>query len=249
MNAVITSLVFISLVGVGYSWRYPRNADQTFWAFRTCQRQSEGAKSLREWYRWNLPNDEDTHCYVKCVWLHLGLYNEQNKSLRVDRIMEQFNSRSVAIPGDINTISGPTDGTCKDIYDKTINFFNNNVNDLRTAFYGIKKLSDEWFTQNSNTKPKGTKISDFCNAENREKGGADCQHACSAYYYRLVDEDNEPIHFRNLNILGITDEQFASCVKASKNKQGCKVADTMYNCVEKHNSQALKILDNQSPTY
>nr|AGE83091.1 SP28b [Phlebotomus papatasi] len=250
MNAVITSLVFLSLVGLGYSWKYPRNADQTLWAFRTCQRRESDVNLLKKWANWQLPNDDKTHCYVKCVWTHLGLYSKNKMSLRVDKIKKQFSSRGVAIPKDLKSMEGETDGSCKAIYDKTISFFNNNVADLRTAFYGTIEESNKWYAQNPDAKPKGTKISKFCKAENREQGESNCKHACSAYYYRLVDEDFEPIYFRLLEIKGFSNKDIDECIKQASGRQGCQRSDALYDCLKNKKSAALEaalqILDDQS---
>nr|ABI20168.1 D7-like protein [Phlebotomus duboscqi] len=248
MNAVITSLVLLSLVGLGYSWKYPRNADQTLWAFKTCQREGTNDALVKIWKNWILPNDAETHCYVRCVWIHLGMFNEKENSIRVKRVGEQFTGRGVNVPN-MKSLKGSA-RTCKEVYDKTMPFFANNVNDIKTAFYGKKEVSDQWFKDHTDTKPKGIKISSFCKDGDREKGKeGNCQHACSAYYYRLVDEDNEPISFRKLGRVGVSDDEFSKCINKVKGLSGCKVADAMYNCVNDHNAQALKKLDEESEKY
>uniref|UniRef100_F6K8S3 26.76 kDa salivary D7-related protein n=1 Tax=Phlebotomus sergenti TaxID=85759 RepID=F6K8S3_9DIPT len=252
MKAVILTFVFLSLVGLGYSWQYPRNADQTLWAFRTCQRRESDASLVLKWYQWQLPNNAATHCYVKCGWIHLGMYNRKDGSIKVDKVKQQFTSRGVEIPGDIDSLSGPTDGSCKTLYDKTIRFFKNNAQSIRFAFYGTTAESNKWFAEHPEVKPKGTKISQFCNAE-REKGNKDCKHACSAYYYRLVDEDYKPIYFRKLEIPGISNDKINKCRKEASGQQGCKVSDALYDCLERSNAAglkaALKILDDPSTKY
>nr|ABI20158.1 27 kDa salivary protein [Phlebotomus duboscqi] len=254
MNAVISSLVLLSLVGLGYSWQYPLDADQTLWAFKTCQRQNDASNQLHMWSEWKLPNNPATHCYVKCVWIHLGLYNDKDKSIKVEEVGKQFTSRGLEVPGDLNTIAGVTNGSCAAIYMKTIKFFANNVDNLRTAFYGTRKVSNEWYAQNPDVKPKGIKISAFCSAENREQGKeGNCRHACSAYYYRLVDKDYEPINFVNLGIKGISNNKITNCRKKASKAKGCRGSDELYDCLMKHNKagfeKVLQILDARSERY
>uniref|UniRef100_C6G4F1 D7-related salivary protein A n=1 Tax=Phlebotomus arabicus TaxID=578135 RepID=C6G4F1_9DIPT len=251
MNAFLKICLLFSLTGLGYSWQYPRNADQTLWAFRACQREGKNPALVRKWMNWELPDDTETHCYVKCVWTYLGSYNEDRKSIKIDTVKKQYKARGVTIPNGISKIGGPTDGSCTGVYKKTIDFFISQKTNLQKAYYGTIEASNEWYSKNPNVKPKGTKISDFCKAENREGGKeGTCKHACSMYYYRLVDEDNLVIPFRKLNIQGIPGPKIEECRRIASSKSGCKVSDALYSCLNKINSQgfiaALKKLDEES---
>nr|AGT96464.1 D7-related salivary protein [Phlebotomus orientalis] len=252
MNALFLLCILFSLGELGYSWKYPRNADQTLWAFRSCQREGKNPDLVKKWMNWELPNDRETHCYVKCVWTNLGSYDDKYGSIKIDKVKIQFSSRGVHIPAGFRKIGEPTNGFCKDVYDKTIDFFKSQKSNLQKAYYGTKEDSNKWYSENPETKPKGTKISVFCKDKNRE-GGTEgtCKHACSMYYYRLVDEDNLVIPFRKLP--GISESDLTECRDAASKKTGCKVADEIYECLHNVNPKgfedALKKLDDESAVY
>nr|AFY13224.1 30 kDa salivary protein [Phlebotomus papatasi] len=239
MKRVVQCLVFFSILGIGYSWRFPRNGDQTYWAFNTCQRQTTDIESVKLWDQWLLPNNAATHCYIKCVFIHLGFYNEQEKAINIDAVKKQFKSRGLEIPKDIKSLSGRTDGSCKALYEKTIPFFKNNFQNLRIAFYGTREESDKWFAKHPEVKPKRTRVSEFCTAEKEKGETKNCRRACSLYYYRFVDEDYQPIYFRKLDIAGITDKQINDCRDKAREKKGCKVGDALYRCLRLINKQGL----------
>uniref|UniRef100_A0A6B2EJ84 General odorant-binding protein 99b n=1 Tax=Phlebotomus kandelakii TaxID=1109342 RepID=A0A6B2EJ84_9DIPT len=254
MNVLLLLCVLFSLgeIGIGYSWKYPRNADQTLWAYRTCQREGKNQELVKKWMNWELPNDAETHCYVKCVWINLGSYDNKKGSIKIDKVKKQFSSRNLEIPAGLNEIGGSTSGSCEDVYKKTIAFFKNEKTNLQKAYYGTKEESNNWYSKNPETKPKGVKISAFCKDKNREGGKeGTCKHACSMYYYRLVDEDNLVIPFRKLP--GISEPDLKECRDAASTKTGCKVADEIYECLDNANSKgfrdALKKLDDESSVY
>nr|AAX54853.1 27 kDa salivary protein [Phlebotomus ariasi] len=248
MNALLLC-VLLSLSGIGYSWKYPRNADQTLWAYRTCQREGKDPALVSKWMNWVLPDDPETHCYVKCVWTNLGSYDDNTGSIMINTVATQFITRGMKVPAEVNNLSGSTSGSCSDIYKKTIGFFKSQKANIQKAYYGTKEESDNWYSKHPNVKPKGTKISDFCKGR---EGGTEgtCKHACSMYYYRLVDEDNLVIPFRKLKIPGIPGPKIDECRRKASSKTGCKVADALYKCLKAINGKsfenALKKLDEES---
>nr|ABI15942.1 27.6 kDa salivary protein [Phlebotomus duboscqi]ABI20181.1 D7-like protein [Phlebotomus duboscqi] len=239
MNSAVQYLVLFSILRLGYSWQFPRNADQTYWAFNTCQRETTDAKSVKLWDEWKLPNNNATHCYVKCVFIHLGFYNEQDKSINVDAVKKQFKGRGLASPKNIKSLSGQTDGSCEALYKKTIPFFIQNFENLRKAFYGTREESDKWFAEHPEVKPKRTKVSEFCTPEKERGETNNCRRACSLYYYRFIDEDYQPIYFRKLDIEGITDKQINECRDKATERKGCKVGDALYRCLRLINKKGL----------
>uniref|UniRef100_F6JYF2 26.7 kDa salivary D7-related protein n=1 Tax=Phlebotomus tobbi TaxID=33402 RepID=F6JYF2_9DIPT len=252
MNALILICVLFSLGELGFSWKYPRNADQTLWAFRSCQREGKNPDLVKKWMNWQLPNDPETHCYVKCVWTNLGSYDDKTGSISIGKVREQFSSRNLKVPAEVKKLKGPTNGSCKEVYDKTIAFFKSQKTSLQKAYYGTKEESNKWYSENPETKPKGAKISVFCKDKNREGGKeGTCKNACSMYYYRLVDEDNLVIPFRKLP--GISESDLKECRDVASKKTGCEVADKLYECIDKANSKAfrdaLKKLDDESAVY
>nr|ABA43051.1 24.5 kDa D7-related salivary protein SP04 [Phlebotomus perniciosus] len=251
MNTLLKVAVLLSLGGTGYSWQYPRNADQTLWAWRSCQKEHIGDDQalLKKWLKFEIPDDKVTHCFIKCTWIHLGMYDEKTKTIRVDKVKQQFEGRKLPVPAEISKLEGPTDGDCEKIYRKTRAFLDAQMKNYRIAFYGTYDGSDAWFAEHPETKPKNTKISEFCKGREGGKEGT-CKHACSMYYYLLVDEDNLVIPFRKLP--GISESDLKQCRDAASKKSGCQVADTIYDCLNKINPTGLKTalntLDEQSLT-
>nr|ABA12141.1 27 kDa salivary D7-related protein SP10 [Phlebotomus argentipes] len=239
MNALLIVLALQSLCGVGFSWQYPRNADQTLWAFRTCQREVSDQALLPKIYKWELPDNADTHCYVKCVWMNLGSYDFNSKSINVDTIATQYETRGLTVPADLENLKGATDGSCEAVYKKTIDFFLKEKDNLQHAYYGTIPESNKWFAQHPDVKPKRTRISEFCTGKEGGKEGS-CKHACSMYYYRLVDEDNLVIPFRKLKMNGTPEEAFDGCRKDASKETGCKVGDVLYDCINALNSDGFQ---------
>nr|ANW11464.1 LolD7 [Bichromomyia olmeca] len=231
--------------GLGYSWQDVRNADQSLWAFRTCQRRSSNVDLVKKWMAYVLPDDKETHCYVMCAWSLLGAYSEEAKAFNINGITKQFKERGMNVPKEVQIFGGRTDG-CKAVYDKTVKVFKTQLQNFRNAFYGTKESSDEWFKANPNTKPKGTKISTFCEA----KGIGDCIHSCSFYYYRLIDEDNLIIPFSYLP--GYPETKLKECRRQVQDLAGCK-SDALFLCLKNADKAALeaslKQLDDQSKVY
>nr|AAX55660.1 27 kDa salivary protein [Phlebotomus ariasi] len=249
MNILLKVAILVSLCEIGYSWKYPRNADQTLWAWRSCQKGNYDPELVKKWMAFEIPDDEVTHCYIKCVWTHLGMYDETSQTIRADRVKQQFKARGLSVPAEISHLEGSTGGSCVTIYKKTRAFLETQMPNYRIAFYGTVEESDKWFANNPETKPKRIKISDFCKGREAGTEGT-CKHACSMYYYRLVDEDNLVIPFRKLP--GILDSQLEQCRDQASSETGCKVGDTIYNCLNRINPEGLKkalnTLDEQSLT-
>uniref|UniRef100_F6JYF5 27.0 kDa salivary D7-related protein n=1 Tax=Phlebotomus tobbi TaxID=33402 RepID=F6JYF5_9DIPT len=251
MNVLLKAAILLSLGGIGYSWQYPRNADQTLWAWRSCHKEHSGGDQalLQKWMKFEIPDDKVTHCLVKCIWIHLGMYDAKTKTIRVDKVKQQFEDRKLPVPSEISQLGGPTGGSCEKIYKKTKAFLDTQMANYRIAFYGTYDGSDEWFAKHPETKPKKTRISEFCKGREGGKEGT-CKHACSMYYFRLVDEDNLVIPFRKLP--GISESDLKECRDAASKKTGCKVADEIYECLHNVNRKgfedALKTLDETSLT-
>uniref|UniRef100_C6G4F3 D7-related salivary protein C n=1 Tax=Phlebotomus arabicus TaxID=578135 RepID=C6G4F3_9DIPT len=249
MNNLLKIVILISLSEIGYAWQYPRNADQTLWAFRSCQKEKYDQELVNKWKKFELPDHPQTHCFIKCVWTHLGMYDEKAQAIRVDKVTQQFKDLNLKAPAEISKLGGPTNGNCATIYGKTMNFLNSRMTEFRIAFYGTVEGSNKWFSAHPETKPKLTKISAFCKGREGGKEGT-CKHACSMYYYRLVDEDNLVIPFRKLS--GFKEADLKKCRDKASSKSGCKVADKIYNCLNTINpdglKEALRTFDEQSAT-
>nr|BAM69181.1 hypothetical protein [Lutzomyia ayacuchensis] len=247
MNVLLKIATFLCLCELGYSWQYPRNADQTLWAFKTCQREAKDQKFLEKWKKWELPVSDETYCYVKCVWKNLGSYNDADNSIKIEAIAQQFRSRGLNVPASLQKVAGPTSGSCKEVYQKTIKFFLEQKANIQHAYYGTKAESDKWFAAHPETKPKGVKISQFC--KGKEKSG--CKHYCSMYYFRLVDEDNLVVPFRKLP--GYPEPKLQECRNKARATTGCKVADVLYECLKRdfptYLSMILQNYDNESEYY
>nr|AAL16051.1 D7 salivary protein [Lutzomyia longipalpis] len=247
MNFLLKIFSLLCLCGLGYSWQDVRNADQTLWAYRSCQKNPEDKDHVPQWRKFELPDDEKTHCYVKCVWTRLGAYNENENVFKIDVITKQFNERGLEVPAGLDQeLGGSTDGTCKAVYDKSMKFFKSHFMDFRNAYYATYDGSDEWFSKNPDVKPKGTKVSEYC----KNKDDGDCKHSCSMYYYRLIDEDNLVIPFSNLP--DYPEDKLEECRNEAKSANECK-SSVIYQCLENADKSALdaslNILDEFSGRY
>uniref|UniRef100_A0A6B2ENM4 Conserved secreted protein n=1 Tax=Phlebotomus kandelakii TaxID=1109342 RepID=A0A6B2ENM4_9DIPT len=252
MIASLKVLILLSFCGLGFSFKYPRNADQTLWAFRTCERERGGPGKTEKWRNWDLPNNSDTHCYVKCIWQYLGMWNFQFNSIYVDAIATQYMARGRKYPKELANLALPTDGTCKTVYDKSIDFINKEKKNLDFVFFHTEDEYTNWIKTHADLKPIGKKISEFCKGK---EGGSEgkCKHACSMYHYRLVDEQNNILPLRELRIYGKHDSEFIHCKRRAANETGCRVGDVLYHCIDKIDkkgfAEVLKRWDDESITY
>uniref|UniRef100_J7HHV8 D7 salivary protein n=1 Tax=Nyssomyia intermedia TaxID=182990 RepID=J7HHV8_9DIPT len=238
-------LLLFNLCRLGYSWQDVRNADQSLWAYKSCMRDPKDVDLVPKWRKFIFPNDERTQCYVKCLWTRLGAYNQDTKSFNTDRIAKQFASQGLSVPDEINYLQGIAKG-CKAVYDKSMKFFKSQGMAIRTAYYATNESEEKWFNAHPDTKPKGPKISTFC----KSKGDGGCEHSCSFYYFRLIDEDNLIIPFSDLP--GYPKSALEECRNQVKSTNGCKSSE-LYECLSKADKpaldSALEQLDNWSERY
>lgn len=69
-----------------------------------------------------LMDQEQDHCFTKCLWVESNQYNVTTNSIDVNKIIDQLKSKGFAVPTHLKELSEPTDGTCKAIFEKTRTF-------------------------------------------------------------------------------------------------------------------------------
>uniref|UniRef100_C6G4F4 D7-related salivary protein D n=1 Tax=Phlebotomus arabicus TaxID=578135 RepID=C6G4F4_9DIPT len=242
-------VVFLCLSGFVYSFKYPRTAEQSLWAFRACQSEIlPDLNLLKQWNNWDLPDNNKTHCYLKCSLMYLGAYNTKTKTINVNAIKTQFATRDFNIPKDVVKLGGATNGSCKSIYDKIIWFINDYKEQMKRAYWATRQDAGKWYAANKGyVKALNQTASDFCNGFKKDP---DCNLDCRFYYYRWIDEDHLFYKDIKLRVDGIPRDKVKKCKREASKERKCKVARVLYECLGKADKDALdrslKLLDNLS---
>nr|ABA12150.1 28 kDa salivary D7-related protein SP25 [Phlebotomus argentipes] len=238
-NLIRIIVAVISFLGLAHSLQFPRNADQTRWALKSCLREARPPRSLgAKWRELTLPKNERTFCFVQCLWTYLGIFDEKTRRFNTSAIETQFISRGSLSPKSLHTLKGQVKGkTCKEVYKFSIDFLKKYKSEFRHVFYLTDQTSLTWYSQNrGKVKGRDEKASSFCQKESNE-----CERLhCRFYYYRLVDEDYKIIFFRKILIYGISNRQFNQCREEADKKNGCNVAKAFKECLEKIDNEKVQ---------
>nr|QHO60663.1 D7-related protein [Sergentomyia schwetzi] len=256
LQFVVFLLTWSRIANVAFSFyvENPVDFDEAHWAGKTCAYELKPSDELRlKWRDFQLENGNNvTKCYVKCSLHYTGMYNSNTKTINTTAIKEQFVGLGYPIPKGLETLKVSTDGSCSDIYDKTIALITRNKKDFRRVFWSIESDVKEWYQKMGNKiKPFGMKPSQYC----KEKFTSNrCKRLdCMYRYYRLIDRAHKTITDRNMDPYEIDQDKLRDCQMEADQKAGCMVSRVLKKCMEAEDkatwSKLIDFLDNVSAKY
>lgn len=236
MNLVIIIGIFIAATFSGGNAELTFSPEETLFTYTRCMEENfqQDYALVQKWKVWELPVNDKTACYAKCVLIELGLFDDGSNSFMSGNILDQYNRYKSYTDQDedgvnqfseaIKNLGTVDDSSCMTVLNKYLPVFEQFKEVQRNLYFGKKEITEKVYAADDAVKKEGETLFRFCERRNyangdadlcklRKSGVSDDKHDrhmdCLFHGMRYMDENgnvNAQEIKRDLHLIGVTDQ-------------------------------------------
>ncbi|XP_038111119.1 37 kDa salivary gland allergen Aed a 2 [Culex quinquefasciatus] len=179
MNFIgIFGLIIVAcFTGACSAWK-PLSPEETLFTYTRCMEDiAAGDLELaKKWMIWQVEEDPKTACYVKCVVVGLGLFDNSSKTFKGDHILEQYEKYKQYTSQDeagvkefqkaVQDLKIVRSSNCLTLFKRYLPVHAKFTDVEQNVFFGKKEITDKIYSSDDTIKKQDETIFRFCERHN-----------------------------------------------------------------------------------